>query len=90
MRGRIVSAALRALAVAVPAALWPAVAAACPYCALSRDGSSAYVVSAIGMLLLPLGFGAGLVLWLRRRMRGVPPQDPAAGDPPPADEAPRR
>ena len=56
-----------ALAAAILLAAWSGVAAACPYCAGSREAGSAYFMTAIGMGLLPIGFGVGLVIWLRRR-----------------------
>lgn len=86
----VAASALRAIMVVLAATAWPAVASACPYCALSRDGGSAYLVSAVGMLLLPLGFGAGFVLWLRRRMRDGSHRDPVAGGPHTTEESSRR
>jgi DNA-binding helix-hairpin-helix protein with protein kinase domain len=79
-----------ATAVVLAAAAWPGIASACPYCAGSREAGSAYFLSAVGMGLLPIGLGVGLVLWLRRRMRAAPPDDPAAGVESPTDDTPRR
>jgi len=81
---------LRVAAVCALAAALPGLALACPYCAGSREAGGAYFLSAIGMAFLPIGFGVGLVLWLRRRMRGGAPDDPAADPGSPAEQAPRR
>ena len=80
MRGRlaVTTKTLRAAVACALAAAWPGLALACPYCAGSREAGSAYFLSAVGMALLPIGFGVGLVLWLRRRMRGGAQDDPAA------------
>lgn len=61
------------LAVALMAAGWLAAAGmaeGCSFCGAARkDASIAYVVTAAGMGLMPIAFGAGLVLWLRRKYR---------------------
>jgi hypothetical protein len=42
----------------------------------------------VGMGLLPIGFGVGLVLWLRRRLQAGAPSEPVAGGDPPAEKSP--
>jgi len=85
MRSRTVLAAAIAAALAC---VRPGIALACPYCAGSRDAGTAYLISAVGMGLLPVGLGLGLVLWLRRRLRPDAPEEPAAGGTP-SDVKPR-
>lgn len=75
MRRLVATAAAFALAAGWPGAAW-----ACPYCAGSREAGSAYFMTAIGMGLLPIGFGVGLVLWLRRRLRAGAAAPPGAGE----------
>jgi hypothetical protein len=77
-----------AIAALALAALAPGIASACPYCAGSREAGSAYFLSAVGMGLLPIGFGVGLVLWLRRRLQAGAPSEPVAGGDPPAEKSP--
>jgi len=61
-----------AVAAAAAALLVPAACAACSSCTAGRgDANIAYLATAAAMGSLPIGFGVGLTLWLRKRSRDM-------------------
>ena len=57
----------------------PGTALACPSCLAAQDSDvqTAFIVATAFMTILPLSLIAGLVLWLRRRLRVLEAEDAA-------------
>ena len=63
--------AVRLMVGAVVLAL-PAVVSACPMCIDERkETRTAYIATTAALSIIPVGFGGGILLWVRARMRAI-------------------
>ncbi len=61
-----------AAGLAVLVLLAPGISEGCSFCAYGRgDANTAYLLTAAAMGTLPIGFGVGLALWLRKKTRAA-------------------